>query len=127
MMLYKHSHQSYPPKSATMVPLFFDLYRQGYLASSDLTSAPTDSIIISISYSDTYFYMIQHMNFKAFKLELKKVIVLIQILPVQVIWMMRTWGHRNKVGCVFPMIAVSILPHAEFGLNGHWEDAPHFN
>ena len=32
---------------------------------------------------------------------------------------------RNKVGC-FPMVVVSILPHAEFGPNDHWEDAPHF-
>ena len=31
-----------------------------------------------------------------------------------------------KVGCVFPMVVVSILPHAEFGPNDHREDAPHF-
>ena len=31
-----------------------------------------------------------------------------------------------KVGCVFPMVIVSILPHAEFGPNDHREDAPHF-
>ena len=33
-----------------------------------------------------------------------------------------------KVGCVFPMVVVSILPHAslnEFGSNCHREDAPH--
>jgi len=33
---------------------------------------------------------------------------------------------KNKVGCVFPMFVVSILPHAEFGSNDHREDAPHF-
>ena len=33
----------------------------------------------------------------------------------------------RKVGCVFPMVAVSIPPHAEFGPNDHREDAPHFN
>ena len=30
-----------------------------------------------------------------------------------------------KVGCVLAMV-VSILPHAEFGRNNHWEDASHF-
>ena len=33
----------------------------------------------------------------------------------------------DKVGCVFSMVLVTILPHAEFGQNGHREDAPHFN
>ena len=32
----------------------------------------------------------------------------------------------NKVGCVFPMVVVSILLHAEFGPNDHREDASHF-
>ena len=37
-------------------------------------------------------------------------------------------GNRlGKVGCVFPMVAVSILPHAEFGPNDHRADAPRFN
>ena len=31
-----------------------------------------------------------------------------------------------KVGCAFAMVVVSILLHAEFGRNGHWEDVPHF-
>ena len=31
-----------------------------------------------------------------------------------------------KVGCVFPMVVVSLLPHAEFGPNDHLEDATHF-
>ena len=31
-----------------------------------------------------------------------------------------------KVECVFPMIVVSMLPHAEFVLNDHRETAPHF-
>ena len=31
-----------------------------------------------------------------------------------------------KVGRVFPMVVVSIQPHAEFGRNDHREDAPHF-
>ena len=30
----------------------------------------------------------------------------------------------NKVECVFPMVAVSILPQAEFGPNDHLEHAP---
>ena len=33
--------------------------------------------------------------------------------------------HSRKVWCVFPMVAVSILPHAEFGPNDHCKDAPH--
>ena len=32
----------------------------------------------------------------------------------------------NKEGCVFRMVVVFILPHAEFGPNGHREDALHF-
>ena len=36
------------------------------------------------------------------------------------------WKY-NKVGCVFPMIAVSILSHAEFGQNDHREDALHIS
>ena len=35
--------------------------------------------------------------------------------------------QRSKVGCVFPMVVVSILPHAEFGPNDHRKDALHFN
>ena len=31
-----------------------------------------------------------------------------------------------KVGCVFPMVVVPTLPHAEFGRNDHLEFAPHF-
>ena len=34
--------------------------------------------------------------------------------------------ENHKVGCVFPMVDVSILPHAEFGSNDHQVDAPHF-
>ena len=29
------------------------------------------------------------------------------------------------MGCVIPLVDVSILPHAEFGPNDHREDAPH--
>ena len=35
-------------------------------------------------------------------------------------------AKEGKVGCVHPMLVVSILPRAEFGRNGHWEDAHHF-
>ena len=31
-----------------------------------------------------------------------------------------------KVGCVFPMVVVSIQPHLEFGPNDHRDDTPHF-
>ena len=31
-----------------------------------------------------------------------------------------------KVGCVFPMVVVYILPHGEFGPNDHGPDTPHF-
>ena len=33
---------------------------------------------------------------------------------------------QSTLGCVFPMVAVCILLHAEFGSNHHREDAPHF-
>ena len=32
----------------------------------------------------------------------------------------------RKVRCIFPMVVVSILLHAEFGLNDHRESVPHF-
>ena len=32
----------------------------------------------------------------------------------------------HKVGCVFPMIIIPILPQAGFGLNDHRDHAPHF-
>ena len=32
----------------------------------------------------------------------------------------------SKVGYVFSMVIVSMLPRAEFGPNDHQEDAPHF-
>ena len=32
-----------------------------------------------------------------------------------------------KLTCVFPMVIVSIMPHAEFGRNDHRGDEPHFN
>ena len=34
--------------------------------------------------------------------------------------------ERHKVGCVLQMVVLSILPHAEFGPNGHREGTPHF-
>ena len=34
--------------------------------------------------------------------------------------------NHPKVGCVFAMVVVSILPHLEFGRNDREEDAPHF-
>ena len=39
------------------------------------------------------------------------------------------WFHeiyQCKEGCVFQMVAISILPHAEIRLNDHRESAPHF-
>ena len=32
----------------------------------------------------------------------------------------------STVECVFPVVVVSMLPHAEFGPNDHQEDAPYF-
>ena len=32
----------------------------------------------------------------------------------------------DKEACVFPVVVVSIMSHAEFGRNGHREYAPHF-
>ena len=34
---------------------------------------------------------------------------------------------NTKVGCVFSMVIIPILPQTEFGPNDHREDAPHFN
>ena len=34
---------------------------------------------------------------------------------------------NSKEGRVFPLVVVSILPHAEFGPNDHWKDAPDFS
>ena len=31
-----------------------------------------------------------------------------------------------KVGCVYPMVIIPILPQAEIGPDDHREDAPHF-
>ena len=33
---------------------------------------------------------------------------------------------RNTVGCAFPTVVVSILPHGEFGRNDHREHPLHF-
>ena len=35
-------------------------------------------------------------------------------------------SNWDKVGCIFPIVINSLLPHAEFGLNYHQEDASHF-
>ena len=32
----------------------------------------------------------------------------------------------QRKGCVISMVVVSLLPHAEFGRNGHRDDASHF-
>ena len=37
-----------------------------------------------------------------------------------------SYQSRNKEGCVFPIAAVSIPLHGEFGSNKYREDAPHF-
>ena len=41
-------------------------------------------------------------------------------------WILEELEREIKVGCVFSMVAVSILPHAEFGPNDHQDEAPHF-
>ena len=35
-------------------------------------------------------------------------------------------NEENKVGCVFPIVIVSILPYAEFGPNDHRKKHPNF-
>ena len=96
MMLYKHSHQSYPPKSATMGPVSFDLYRQGYLAVQFLTSARTDTIFQIVILFGYIFVYDSPLNFLAFKQGIKKASLLNQILHAQAIRIMRTWGHRSN-------------------------------
>ena len=39
---------------------------------------------------------------------------------------MRSVLDHYELERFFPMVVVSILPHAEFGPNDHREDAPHF-
>ena len=36
-------------------------------------------------------------------------------------------SFKIYVGCVLPIVVVSLLPHVEFEPSGHWKDAPHFN
>ena len=47
------------------------------------------------------------------------------------IWILKCHQHlqifSHKMGCVFLMVDVSLLPHAEFGRNDYREDAPHFS
>ena len=38
-----------------------------------------------------------------------------------------TYQKAYKLQCVFPIVVVSVLPHADFGRNDHREDVPHFN
>ena len=47
---------------------------------------------------------------------------------IDLLWVPDTFfiDEIGKVGCVFPMVVVSILPNAEIGPNDHGEDAPHF-
>ena len=45
--------------------------------------------------------------------------------PSPVTMIIIVW-NLSKVGRVFVMVIVSILPHAEFGPNNHLEDTPHF-
>ena len=35
-------------------------------------------------------------------------------------------SRYDKMGCIFPVVVVAIRPLAEFGPNGHQEDAHHF-
>ena len=48
------------------------------------------------------------------------------LLSEQNILMSRWSIFSFKVGCVFRMVVVSILPHAEIGPNDYREDALHF-
>ena len=43
-------------------------------------------------------------------------------------WIVKRYEQSYKVGCVFPMVVVSILQFApmQFALNDYTEDAPHF-
>ena len=52
----------------------------------------------------------------------------VKLLNVKLIEVMirQVFKPKNKVLCVFPMVNVSIVPHAEFGRNDHQEDALHF-
>ena len=54
--------------------------------------------------------------------------IFLRYWPLGCVWSPLVDGLKgSKVGCVFPLVVVSILPHADFGRNDHREDAPHFN
>ena len=43
-------------------------------------------------------------------------------------WMYDMFRRSDpKVGCVFPVVEVSLLPHEEFGSTDHLEDDQHFS
>ena len=46
-----------------------------------------------------------------------------RFFPIEIFYVI-LYSH-HKVGCVFPMITVSILPHGQFGPNNHREDVSH--
>ena len=49
-------------------------------------------------------------------------------LKLPILWVNFEYFNQNcKAGCVFRMVIVSILPHAEFWPDDHREDAPHFS
>ena len=45
---------------------------------------------------------------------------------LQVAWSESRMHRKYKEGCVFPVVAISMLPRAEFGPNDHREEALHF-
>ena len=47
-------------------------------------------------------------------------------IAIRIVHIYSFWERLNKVECVFPLVIITILPHAEFGQNDHWEDAPDF-
>ena len=45
--------------------------------------------------------------------------------PIMSMQVIINFSHRHTVGCVYLMVVVSLLPHAEFEQNDHQEYAPH--
>ena len=71
--------------------------------------------VIEIGTAASYAFIFIHLNWK----------------PSQWYWRLKSIKEVSQSvrysGCVFPMVAVSILPRVEFGLNDYFEDTVRFN
>ena len=84
----------------------------------DLENNPLADIYFKRLYDEKYwltFHINAEFNFKTEKWN----------YPTKEDWLQH--HVRNLSGCIFPMVVISMLPHAEFGQNDHGEDVLHCN